>query len=58
MSHSISSALRRVSKFACIMLSAVMFSAIAAQAQYRTSIGAVLRGANLIPMDPATGEKS
>ena len=59
MSRSTSSALRTVSMFACIVLSAVM-----AHAQYRTSIqgvvtdttGAVIPGANLTLTNPATGE--
>ena len=60
MSRTTSSALRRVSMFACILLSAAM-----AHAQYRTSIqgavtdtsGAVIAGANLTLTNPATGEK-
>ena len=60
MSRTTSSALRRVSMFACILLSAAM-----AHAQYRTSIqgavtdtsGAVIPGANLTLTNPATGEK-
>lgn len=60
MSRTTSSALRRVSMFACIFLSAAM-----AHAQYRTSIqgavtdtsGAVIAGANLTLTNPATGEK-
>src|SRR5580698_11211899 len=63
MSRSTSSALRSVSMFAGIIF--FMFSAIAAQAQYRTSIqgvvtdatGAVVPGANLTLTNPATGEK-
>ena len=65
MSRSTSSVLRSVSRFACIVLSAVMFTAIAAHAQYRTSIqgvvtdstGAVIPGANLTLTNPATGQK-
>src|SRR5580704_9221510 len=60
MSRTTSSALRRVSMFACILLSAAM-----AHAQYRTSIqgavtdttGSVIAGANLTLTNPATGEK-
>jgi hypothetical protein len=60
MSRTTSSALRRVSMFACILFSAAM-----AHAQYRTSIqgavtdtsGAVISGANLTLTNPATGEK-
>src|ERR1700733_6865781 len=60
MSRSTSSALRIFSIFFCIVLSAVM-----AQAQFRTSIkgvvtdatGAVVPGANLTLINPATGEK-
>jgi hypothetical protein len=65
MRRSTSSALLSFSMLACIILSAVMFSAIAAHAQYRTSIqgvvtdatGAVIPGANLTLTNPATGEK-
>lgn len=60
MRRSTSSALRRVSMSACIVLSAVI-----AHAQYRTSIqgvvtdatGAVIPVANLTLTNPATGEK-
>ncbi len=60
MSRPTSSALRIFSIFFCIVLSAVM-----AQAQFRTSIkgvvtdatGAVVPGANLTLINPATGEK-
>jgi hypothetical protein len=60
MNRSTSSALRRVSFFAFVILSAIM-----AQAQYRTSIqgvvtdstGAVVPGANLTLTNPATGQK-
>jgi hypothetical protein len=60
MSRSTSSALRTVSVVACLVLSAAM-----AHAQYRTSIqgvvtdptGAVVAGAHLTLINPATGEK-